>query len=188
MDRMQAEQIAAAQLDPGERLLWSGFPSPGAAARRALPAAAFGIPFTAFAVFWIATAYSFTSKGPHVPGPWALFPLFGIPFLLVGLGVLTAPIWVYLGAEKTVYAVTEKRAMIIVNVAGRGVQSFTHEDMSNITRTENANGSGSIYFASRMMSTSQSGMMRMTRIGFEGIPDVRQVEQLIRDQMGQKAA
>jgi hypothetical protein len=39
-----------------------------------------------------------------------------------------------------------------------------------------------------MVSSGQSGMMRLARVGFEGIADVKQVEQLIRDQMGQKAA
>src|SRR4249920_574247 len=65
MERMQAEQIAMSQLDGGERLLWSGTPAPGAAARRALPAVLVGIPFTAFAAFWIIMASGITKGVPR---------------------------------------------------------------------------------------------------------------------------
>jgi hypothetical protein len=188
MDRAQAEQVAASQLDAGERLLWTGFPNPAAVALRSLPVTFFGIPFTAFACFWIWQAWSMTSHGPKAPGPFVLFPLFGIPFLLVGLAVLGTPLWVLLGAKTTVYAVTEKRALIITGSASRGIQSFTPADMCDITRQERPDGSGSVYFASRTVTTSSNGIARMARIGFEGIPDVRQVEQLLRDQMGKKAA
>jgi len=188
MDRMQAEQIAMSQLDAGERLLWSGFPNPGAAALRVVPVTFFGIPFTAFSCFWIWQTWTMTSQGPRVPGPWMLFPLFGLPFLFVGLGVMATPLWVFLSAKKTVYAVTEKRALIIVGTASRGVQSFTHADMGDVTRVERPDGSGSVYFASRTVTSSSNGMSRMARIGFEGIPDVKQVEQMLRDQVGQKAA
>jgi hypothetical protein len=67
----------------------------------------------AFAAFWIIMASGMTKGVPRSLGPWMLFPLFGIPFLLVGLGVMLGPLWVYLGARKTVYAVTEKRALAI---------------------------------------------------------------------------
>src|SRR5215831_7374946 len=119
MDRMQAEQIVTAQLDPGERILWSGFPAPGALARRVLPMTLFGIPFTAFSVFWVWQTLSITRHGPQAPGPLFLLPLFGLPVLFVGLGVMASPIWVYLAAKSTVYAVTEKRALIIAGTTSR---------------------------------------------------------------------
>ena len=111
MERYQAEQEINRQLDPGEGLLWSGAPNPGRMALSALPVTVFGIPFTAFAVFWIWTAYSATSRSPSPGGPWILFPLFGTPFLLIGLGMLTAPLWASLAAGRTLYAVTNKRAL-----------------------------------------------------------------------------
>lgn len=184
MDRAQAEQIALSQLDGGERLLWSGSPAPAVALLKALPLSLVGIPFTAFACFWIWTASSATSRSG---GPWALFPLFGLPFLLVGLGVFFAPVWIYFAACNTVYAVTEKRALVISGGAMRGVQSFTHENIGEITRFERSDGSGSVYFAARTMVTSR-GFPQSMRVGFEGIPEVRHVEQLIRDNLLQKAA
>ena len=175
MDRMKAEQIALAQIDGGERLLWSGSPAPGLAALRALPGTLIGIPFAGFAVFWIWSAWSITSKG-RPEGPWAFFPLFGVPFVLVGLGVMAAPLWAYLAAGKTVYALTEKRALII---HGGMVQTYDGATMAAIARHERPDGSGSVWFASREYTTKR-GSLRQARIGFEGIPEVRQVEQMVR--------
>lgn len=44
------------ELDPGERVVWTGLPLPGRFARRAWGMVIFGIPWTAFALFWIAGA------------------------------------------------------------------------------------------------------------------------------------
>ena len=187
MDRAQAEQIALSQLDGGERLLWSGSPEPGLAMIKALPMSLIGIPFTMFAAFWMWSASDMMHGTARTVGPWSFFPFLGVPFLLIGLAVLTGPIWVYFGARGTVYAVTDKRALIISGGSMRGVQSFTHETMTDITRMERPDGSGSVYFAMRTSMTSK-GFMQSVRIGFEGIPEVRHVEQLIRDNLAQPKA
>lgn len=186
MDRMQAEQIATSQLDSGERLLWSGSPSPRAAAVSALPAVLFGLPFAAFACFWIAIAWRATSQ--HAAGGmFPLFPLFGLPFLLVGMLIVFAPLWSSLGARGTVYAVTDRRAMIITSAGMRGVQSYTHDDLSDITLMEGKDGTGSVFFAARSMPSSR-GYTTTLRVGFIGIPEARHVEQLIRSQLKDRAA
>jgi hypothetical protein len=184
---MQAEQIATSQLDSGERLLWAGSPAPGSAALGALPVTLFGIPFTGFAAFWIWGAYTATRGTAKAAGPWMLFPLFGVPFLLVGLAMLLAPVGAYLGALSTVYAVTDRRAFIVSGRRTRGVRSFAPEDIGEITRFERADGHGSVFFGSRAF-TSSRGLQRRTREGFVGIPEVRHVEQLIRDHLQQRAA
>ncbi|HEY2956488.1 MAG TPA: hypothetical protein VGK89_14715 [Candidatus Eisenbacteria bacterium] len=186
MDRYQLEQVINAQLDPGEGLLWSGAPSPERLALSALPAAVFGIPFTGFAAFWIYMAYTMTSRSPGLGGAWVLFPLFGLPFLLIGLGILTAPLWAYLGAGRTAYAVTNRRALIISRVLSINVKSFTHDEIHDLQHVERGDGSGDLYFASRAVPTRRGTLMQ--RIGFVGIPDVRSVEQLIRSRLQQDAA
>jgi len=186
MDRYQTEQMILSQLDPGEGLLWSGAPSPSRLALSALPATVFGIPFTGFAAFWIYTAFTATSKSSQ-PGAWSLFPLFGIPFLLIGLGMLTAPLWAFLAAGRTLYAVTNRRALIISRLVSTTVKSFTHSEIHELQRVEHAGGSGDLYFGSREFVTRRGGTRRQ-RIGFLGIPDVRTVEQLIRSRLQQQAA
>jgi hypothetical protein len=187
MDAYQAEQIATAQLDGGERLLWSGVPRPGRSARLALPLGLFGIPFAGFAAFWTWSAYRAVSHGSAAGGPGALFPLFGLPFLLIGAGMLTAPLGVWLAATRTVYAVTERRAMIIERMGATSVQSWRYEDMDELQRVERADGSGDLFFATRTR-TGQRGVSYRTRIGFLGIPDVRSVEQLLQGHQERIAA
>lgn len=186
MERTEAEQIATRTLDPGERLLWSGSPSPNRSATQVLPAAFFGIPFAGFAAFWMYTAYHMTSRGAHMPGGWALFPLFGTPFLLIGLGVILSPLWAYLGAQRTVYAVTDQRALIISSAGARGVQSFSHDDIGDLSMVERSDGSGDLFFANRSVVT-QRGVTSLQRVGFVGIPEVRTVEQLLRGHLKQAA-
>jgi hypothetical protein len=179
MDQARAEQIAIEQLSGGERLLWAGSPAPGSAALGALPATVFGIPFTGFAAFWISSTARITTREE---GPWALFPLFGVPFLLIGLGLLLAPLWAYLAARNTVYAVTERRALIISGSRSRRVRSFTGAEVGNITRVERADGWGTVTFAAGTPVGSK-GFERYSRASFVGIPEVRRVEQLIRDHL-----
>ena len=179
MENIQAEQIAMGQLESGERLLWSGSPSPGALAVSSIPLALMGIPFLAFSCFWVWMALRGTA---HAPGPFLLFPLFGLSFVLVGLGIVGSPVLAWFSAKYTVYAVTEKRALIIGSFGVRKVRSFSHAQIGDITRMERSDGSGTLWFATREYVTSD-GSPRSSRIGFVGIPDVRQVEQLIRDNL-----
>ena len=184
MDQTRAEEIAIRQIEPGERLLWTGTPAPAAAAIGALPASLFGIPFTAFAGFWIWGAAEATS-GAGRPG--AFFPLFGLPFLLIGLGMLAAPLWAALRARGTVYAVTERRTLIIIGDGTGGVISHARSDIRDLMRVERADGTGSVFFAWRSRVSSR-GFDRRSRVGFVGIPEVRRVERLIREQILEPAA
>lgn len=198
MDPMQVEQIAQGQLDGGERLLWSGTPDAGATALAALPVSLFGIPFGAFATFWIWTAFTTTSRLSRGRGPWILFPLFGVPFLLVGLGMLTAPLWVWRAAKRTVYAVTSKRVLIITAGANRGVRSYGPADLGNLVRVERADGRGSLSFGGGFAAGGAwptNGMVvrvgptgTLSRVTLVGIPDVREVEHLIRENLLPRAA
>jgi hypothetical protein len=189
MDTMHVEQIANGQLDSGERLLWAGRPAPLGVALGSLPMTVFGLLFGGFAAFWIWAASGGMSRSSDgaFSGPGAFFPLFGLPFLLVGLGMVFAPLWAYLGAKNMVYAVTDRRAMIIAGLRTKNVRSFTKEEIGEITRIERPDGSGSLMFAS-VTRASSKGQISVSRVGFEGIPDVRRVEQLIRDNLDRRAA
>ena len=95
----EAAALVTAELRGGERTVWIGQPLVGRFARRGILVSLFAIPFTAFAVFWIAGAAAGTA---HLPTHgnhngflqlFRFFPLFGSPFLLVGIGMLSAPYW-----------------------------------------------------------------------------------------------
>lgn len=178
-DRTAMEQVAAAEIQPGEKLLWIGRPDPARVGRQSLPMLLFGIPWTLFSLFWMAGASGMLFHGGGPPGPFNyLFPLFGLPFVGVGIGLLTSPYWAARKARTQVYAVTDRRAMIISGTASRTVASYTQRDMTDIVRTEHANQTGDVVFATQV-SRSSNNNGTTTRIGFFGIPEAAAVERLL---------
>jgi hypothetical protein len=57
MNPGDAQLRAQSELQSGESLYWTGTADPARAARSALPASIFGIPFAGFALFWMNTAF-----------------------------------------------------------------------------------------------------------------------------------
>ena len=170
----ETQQTAQAQLESGERLLWYGKPDPKRGLLATIPLVLFAIPWTGFALFWTAAASGLFFNDAR-PGWLSLFGLFGVPFILVGLGMLTSPYWLYKKAKQTVYALTSHRAMIITGGSIKKIQSFTGNDMGVIERTERANGAGDVMFA------TIEGKKSDQPVGFMGISDARRVERLMLD-------
>lgn len=168
--------VAQREMRSGERLIWADRPAPGRMALSGLALTAFGSVFGGFAAFWIAGAASMT---PEDAGVFSFFPLFGVPFLLVGLGMMLAPVWIWMAAKKTVYAITSERLVII---RGNRVQSFEPDEIEELERREGGDGSGDVIFNRDIVrSRSRRGSRtRVRRIGFFGIPEVRRVEDAIR--------
>ncbi len=170
------------ELEAGEKMLWTGQPDPKRLSKKAILISLFGIPWTAFALFWVVAAagfklpdFSSLSDGFH-----AVFPLFGIPFVLVGLGMFTAPYWAYRSAKRTVYAITNRRALVISFGRSKRVQSYFEQDITDISRVERADGSGNLIFRTEE-TTDNKGNARLNQIGFFGISEVRQVEKILLD-------
>ncbi len=170
----EAQQTAQAQLEAGERLLWYGRPDPKRQLLGSLVVLLFGIPWTAFALFWTAAASGLV-WGEMGFGWHSLFALWGVPFVLVGFGMLGSPYWLYRKAQRTVYAITNRRALIISGTRTREIQSYTARDIGIIERSERANGKGDVMFATAASNKNPQ------RVGFTGIPDARRVERLLLD-------
>jgi len=180
------------ELEKGEREVWSAAPLPGSYARGAWAFAVFGVLFAGFAVFWMVMAGGMAWLGGQAAtangvsaAPFSLFPLCGLPFLAVGVGIMTAPVWLRKRAAKVVYAVTDRRAIVITPVAFRGesVRSFTPAQLGSIERIERADGSGNLVFAREMYGSpdSDGGSRVRTRwVGFIGVADVKGAERAVR--------
>src|SRR5713226_2827804 len=137
MNPGDAQVRAQSELQSGESLYWTGTADPRRVALSALPASIFGIPFAGFALFWITQAYHATSamsksSNNAFTNGFKLFPIFGLPFLLVGLGIILAPLWAFLRGGNTVYAVTNQRVMIITGGGNRSVKSLTPADIVSV--------------------------------------------------------
>lgn len=129
-------------------------------------------------------------RGSGAPGGLGLisfvFPLFGIPFVLVGLWMLTMPAREAARGARMLYAITNRRALIIEGGSETKVKSYTARDMGNIERTERGDGSGDIVFG-RERRTGAKGRTYFEPIGFFGVRDVRMVEAALRQSLGPRA-
>ncbi len=192
-----ADDRLSQELEPGERAIWAGRPSPGRAMRAALPIALFAIPFTAFSLFWMAMASGmfFASSGASGSGngpPSALgliFPAFGLPFLCVGLFMLSSPWRAARGAKRGLYAITDRRCIIWNAKFGGTMQvtSYRPDDLTQMEREQRADGSGDLIFRRVVRLSPRRGHGTRTQTeaeGFLGVPEVAQLERTVRSALG----
>ncbi|WP_054529058.1 PH domain-containing protein [Erythrobacter sp. SG61-1L] len=174
------------ELQPGERILWQGRPL-GRFRPASLVMWLFAIPWTAFALFWTGMAWTATQAVPDAGG-WGLidwvFPLFGLPFVLVGFGMLASPFLAPLRARRTLFAITDQRVLRLQKAGKLDVQSLPVSRVGGLQRTESRDGSGTlrIELADRAPGDARSGSFELP-----DIPNVRMVESRLREAMDRAA-
>ncbi len=178
MTDAQAREIAAAEAGAvGEELVWWGRPDAGRAALRSLPLSLFGVPFAGFAAFWMAAASSF--RWPDLTrGGFALFPLFGTPFLAVGLGFVLAPAFAWRSARRTLYAASASGVWIVTAGRTRKVERHAIEDARELRASVRRDGSGDLVVGRRTVP-GRNGQLRLQEVTLVGIPEVRRVERIV---------
>ncbi|MGA2846824.1 MAG: PH domain-containing protein [Candidatus Acidiferrales bacterium] len=177
------EQVCAqSELQGGESLLWSGAADPSRSAMSALPVALFGIPFAAVAFSMMSNAY----RGTHnlanqhntLAGGFSAVPLFGLPFLLIGIGVTLSPLWVYLKGRSVVYAVTNRRVMLISGTTSRSVKSIIPTDIAGVNYRERPDGRGDVFIRTNSVVRTNNGTTQIT-VGLYGVPNVKEVAGMV---------
>lgn len=154
------------ELAPGERILWAGQPLPGL---RFTSADIFLIPFSfawlGFSIFWTVMAFRITDGNAPAPVK-ILFPLFGVPFILVGLYLAVGRFWheARLRAQ-TYYGITSQR--ILALQPRKGFRSLDLKHLSGVTVIDGRGGEGSILFNPQNIRS------------FDRIPNVREVETIL---------
>lgn len=142
----EARETIQRELDSGEKLLWFGMPKQGILLRGS---DIFMIPFSllwgGFAIFWEIMALAIPDEKA---GPVAIvFPLFGIPFVLVGLYMIFGRfIYDSKKRSKTIYGLTDQRAIIVSGIFSRGVKSLNLKSISDVSLSEKSDKSGTITF------------------------------------------
>lgn len=179
----QLQSVLRNELQAHEQLLWSAQPNARQSAFGANSgcAAFFGLIWTGFILLWM---------GGWLAGSWAMgdglfgigFGLLGLAFgsifLLVGLALMSSPYWAYRAARRTVYAITERRILVIEAKRTKSVSSYYDVRAADIKRTERPNGTGSLVFNQEEYKDSD-GDKQIRKVEFKDIADVRGVEQLV---------
>lgn len=163
--------VIAPQLRNGEKPVWIDRPSPMARALSSPTKFLFGIPFLGFAIFWTSTA---SQTGV------SFFTLWGIPFILVGAGMVLSPVWYYLEAKNWLYyAITDQRALIIRTFPRHKIESFEPREFTRLERTVKPDGTGNVLFAEDIRR-GKNGNYTVPR-GFYGVPEAKRVEETLLD-------
>jgi len=140
----------------------------------------FGVPWTNFAPFWRWGSSGFEmSKLREGLEPQYLLLLASVPFILAGLVTLLNPLWTWHTSRKTVYLVTDKRAIIIQGVWSTTIRSYLPDQLKDIYRNEKADGTGDVVFGVRQWKDSD-GTQMSEEIGFLGVRNPREVENILR--------
>jgi hypothetical protein len=188
----EQEDRVRSELSPDEKLVWIGQPRPDLAARGSCFVVGMGVFFILFSLFWIGIAL-------YVGGMFAqqaawgaadilpmLFPVCGVPFVVIGILMLNAPGWMRARGRRTIYALTDRRAILwepnwVTSITTR---SYTRDGLGRMARQENADGSGDLIFEEFVTYGTNSDGARtshLNRRGFLGIDRVREVEQMVRE-------
>jgi len=179
----QLRQKINKELEPHESIRWVGQPRPNTSSLiiSCLVVFLFAIPWTAFAVFW-----TYGVLGYKIPDlragfqPEYLFALFGVPFILVGLGLLLSPFWIWRTALKKVYLITNKRAIAFEGANTTTIRSFEPQQLAKIYRRENNDGTGDVVIVVRSWKDSD-GDSQKEEVGFLAISNPKQVETLLKE-------
>ena len=184
----EAQSILMAELESDERLLWAAKPSATRAFGRNIFPMIFGCFFTGFAMFWVMSAAGISAIGSSFGGGFGLmpllFPLFGVPFIVVGIYVMAQPFLARNKAASGACGLTDKRAIIIEGGMTRSVKSYGQRDLQQIERRDLSDGSSDIIFARERYSNYDHDHhhhhSRVNEIGFFGVPDGREAERILR--------
>jgi hypothetical protein len=171
------------EVTSSEHVLWAGQPKQGVVFRGS---DAFLIPFSllwgGFAFFWEASVL----QAPTAPG---FFPLFGIPFVCVGIYLIVGRFFADAKQRsRTFYAITNERILIISGLFSRRVKSLNLRTLADLSISEGSNGEGSISFGGGSPFGSMFGSMpgwpgSEVYVGprFDVIPSAKAVFDIIRN-------
>jgi hypothetical protein len=176
-----------AELQPGERILWAGMPSPVRALLPSLFLFVFGVGWSSLTFTWEYIAVRSMLIGrpageeANMPsGMGVMFALFGIPFVLVGVALLSAPFFVALQAMMTTHVVTDRRLLTVTGGPWKQVETRDPGALTFLNRRDHRNGRGTLRLGFGTTRDSD-GDARSVETAWAGIPDVRQAEEAVRE-------
>lgn len=171
--------MARAALVPGERLIWADRPDPVVLARSRLPQVIRGVLGLA-----VIAGFLWVSFLPNWPEGLRglLLLLFLIAVTAYSLWLLAQPVVARRAAPHTVYAVTDRRLLILEDWPRARLRSFTPAELDDplVSRASGPGGLGSVVFIHRKLPWWQRSAGGSYRIeAFYGIAEAQRVAEQI---------
>ncbi len=154
-----------------EEILWVGKPVPRLFSAANLGAFIFSLPWLGFIAFWTWGA----AQGS------AIFACFSIPFWCVGIGLFCSPWWGVRRQKRTVYLVTNRRAMELYPGIFGSFKSHVWPLEPGMVKscTVRKDGSGDLIMGYEERCGKHG--THTVPSGFMNVPEVRRVEQFLYD-------
>lgn len=175
-----AREALQAEIRSGETIVWAG-----RASRVQITSAQWyntfgGLFFVAFSIMWMCISNGkSTQKNDAI-----IATAMGCLFLLLGLWFAITPLRARYKARKNIYAITDQRALVLEGAlfgGARQVYSFDPHRLGKIRRTQRTDGSGDLILEESISGLDhETGQAMIKVVGFIGINDVKQVEELLR--------
>lgn len=162
-DAARLYRMIEPELQDGEDVVWLDRPNPLHAARPKISRGIFGVVFFAFALFW--TLGVMAESGA--------FGVVGLPFVVAGAWMMSAPWQAYRRARATVYAITDRRALIVVNWPRHSARRFEPRQIAPPDVRDHGDGTGDVYFYVEQVRTGRGRHTR--RRGFLGVAEPHRV-------------
>lgn len=173
----------------GELIRWTGRPDPARTFWISSLIWIFAIPWTAFSGFMTAVIVGVAiGSGTPAPAPFngawgvagiAVALMFMTPFVVVGLGMMSAPVLAWLKAHRTIYGATDQRLIVISLFRGTTtVKSIWLERIVSIERQEKSDGSGSLKLLLGSRRDSDGDLVQEAE-SIPVVPDVRRLEAVL---------
>jgi hypothetical protein len=176
-------EVVSSELSPGETVQWSGQPNTRVLFHGEdwvlIP---FSLLWGGFAIFWLLAASGigdFWAKHPDKNFLW--FGLVcGTPFVLIGQYMIWGRfVYSYWKKHRTCYALTTKRALIVVNdIRGRTASSAYFENTTAIKKSVRRDGIGRISFGGPLAGTRNWGRHNPPPPTFDDIDSADSVYQI----------
>jgi hypothetical protein len=171
-------ELVNAELRDGETIQWIDMPIPYYFTVGSAITFGIGIYFILWSL--AATSFVLSSLIRDIPGHAVPkeFILIGVIILLIGLYLLSAPLRVRKRTQRTVYVLTNHRAIIVQETSSAlDVTSYYPANLWHLSRKQKADGTGSLCF-----NTTGGGILQWTiRRGFLNIRNVEKVERMMQD-------
>lgn len=152
------------QLDGDEHVLWTAVPNWRRAARQKILAALLGAVVCTYAVYEIFFKHGTSGLSALTRISWGIF-------FLLGLQLLIAPFRSAWQLRRTLYALTNRRAFVIMMGRQISVQTFKTFRLGHVETLMDGTGGGDLIFG-RALQYAPGGPRYEREVGFYALEDV----------------